>query len=251
MKERLLGSLLVIVYALLLYFSSKEIYQILVYLLGFACVSESLKISGSLGEEKYFFGLILFSLLYSIGVNFPHLLPVFPVTAVLFLFATELIDEKEISKNFFAVALMFLYILIGITSIGCLNKKFFLLLLSLVWATDTFAYLTGKFFGKRKLIPAVSPKKTVEGAIGGTLGGAITTVLIAKLLGIPLSYLQILIVLFLTIIAQLGDLFESFYKRTFGVKDSGKILPGHGGVLDRLDSSLAVAPFLFLIGGGA
>ncbi len=250
MKKRLLGSLLVVGYALLLYFSSKEIYHLLVYLLGFACISESFRISRSL-EESYFFGLILFSLLYSLGVNFPHLLTVFPLISILFLFAAEIVSKGKVGETFYSVVLMFLYILVGITSIGCLDKKFFLLLLSIVWATDTFAYLTGKFFGRRKLVPSVSPKKTVEGALGGTLGGAITTVVISKLLGIPLNYLQILVILFLTVIAQLGDLFESFYKRTFGIKDSGKILPGHGGVLDRLDSSLAVAPFLFLIGGGA
>jgi phosphatidate cytidylyltransferase len=130
------------------------------------------------------------------------------------------------------------------------SKELFILLLSIVWSVDTSAYLVGKYFGKHKLIPEISPKKTVEGAVGGTVGGVITGSLIGNHLGIfESSLLTLFILATLTVVSQIGDLLESFIKRLFGVKDSGSLIPGHGGLLDRLDSSLAVAPFLVIVGG--
>lgn len=117
-----------------------------------------------------------------------------------------------------------------------------------IWATDVGAYLVGRFFGKHKLAPEVSPNKTIEGAIGG--------IVIAMLIGV--SYVRIftpdlgntrhvwLLSILLSIVGQCGDLVESALKRHFGVKDSGNFMPGHGGVLDRFDS-LIFASFMFMI----
>ena len=114
-----------------------------------------------------------------------------------------------------------------------------------LWSNDTGAYLAGRAFGKTKLYPAISPNKTWE----GTIGGAIAAVLIANLCGyFYQEFNQLvwtLIALLIVVLGSLGDLLESLLKRNFGVKDSGKIMPGHGGLLDRFDSLLLAAPVIY------
>jgi len=116
----------------------------------------------------------------------------------------------------------------------------------LIWANDTFAYIVGKSVGKRRLFERISPKKTVEGFVGGM----IFTVAGAYILGLYYTFLTpwqwMAFAAILSLFGTLGDLVESKLKRNAGVKDSGKIMPGHGGVLDRLDSVLFAIPFLFL-----
>ena len=119
-----------------------------------------------------------------------------------------------------------------------------LYLLSLVWIADTGAYFSGRKFGKHKLAPTISPGKTWEGLVGGLLANLVWIISIYQLssgwgLGLPQF---LLISLATTLISVVGDLFESILKREAGVKDSGKLLPGHGGVLDRVDSVIAAAP---------
>lgn len=119
-----------------------------------------------------------------------------------------------------------------------------------VWATDTGALFFGKKFGKRKLWPAISPNKTIEGSLGGATFGIMVVVLLAyfanitSLLPLPIA---ILIGLVIAIGGQLGDLMESAVKRSLNVKDSGEILPGHGGIYDRFDSMIVVFPLLYLV----
>jgi len=115
-----------------------------------------------------------------------------------------------------------------------------------IWANDTMAYVTGSLWGKNKLFPSVSPNKTVEGAIGGLIFGMSAAYLCGHFGG-PLSPFQWGILSFVLIVSgNLGDLLESKLKRAAGVKDSGAILPGHGGMLDRLDSLLFSAPWAYL-----
>ncbi|MEK7357644.1 MAG: phosphatidate cytidylyltransferase, partial [Bdellovibrionota bacterium] len=121
-------------------------------------------------------------------------------------------------------------------------------LLAIVFTGDTFAYLTGRFFGKRKLLEAVSPKKTVEGCLGGLGGSAVA----GLVLGLFFLHDQPLWALVLTalvtgLFAQVGDLFESLLKRIADVKDSGAIMPGHGGILDRVDGVLFAAPIYYVL----
>jgi phosphatidate cytidylyltransferase len=111
----------------------------------------------------------------------------------------------------------------------------------IVWLADIGAYFVGSRFGKHKLAPSISPGKSIEGAIGGLVIVGIVVGLIFH--SIPMIFLALLTV----IISIIGDLFESFMKRRQGVKDSGKILPGHGGILDRIDSLISAAP-LFALG---
>jgi phosphatidate cytidylyltransferase len=124
--------------------------------------------------------------------------------------------------------------------------QWILLIMFIVMGGDSAAYFLGCRFGKRKLYPEVSPNKSIEGALGG-IGGSIVGVLVAKALYFAeLSLIDALLAAILIgAISQLGDLFESLLKRSCGVKDSGSIFPGHGGILDRLDSILFAAPVAY------
>ncbi len=126
------------------------------------------------------------------------------------------------------------------------GKELIFYLLLVVWSGDTGAYYTGKSLGKHTLSPVISPKKTVEGSIGGLLASVIASC-VAKLTFLSILTCRDCIVLglLLAIIAQLGDLCESMVKRSADVKDSGTILPGHGGILDRLDGVMFAAPLLY------
>lgn len=115
----------------------------------------------------------------------------------------------------------------------------------LIWSSDSFAYVFGRLFGKHRMAPKISPKKTWEGFIGGVL----STMLLGFFIEQNYTELRgnwILVGVLVSVFAPMGDLLESQLKRTFGVKDSGNIIPGHGGILDRLDSFMVCAPVLYL-----
>ncbi|MFT8324541.1 phosphatidate cytidylyltransferase [Oenococcus sicerae] len=131
------------------------------------------------------------------------------------------------------------------------NWQAFVFGLIIVWLTDSFAYIIGRKFGKHKLIPKISPNKTWEGSIGGSLVASIVGIIFALYSNFAPNFDLveiILVTIFLSIIGQFGDLVESALKRFYGVKDSGNILPGHGGILDRFDSMLLVMPMIVLLG---
>jgi phosphatidate cytidylyltransferase len=130
---------------------------------------------------------------------------------------------------------------------GADGPAFVLLSLMLSWLSDTGAYFAGRFLGKHKLYEAVSPKKTIEGALGGLAGGTLGAVLVVTfyLKSLPMVHALALAV-FAGGLGQLGDLGESLLKRSVGVKDSGGIVPGHGGILDRVDALLVTGTFCYL-----
>ncbi len=130
------------------------------------------------------------------------------------------------------------------------SPQVILLSLLVIWAIDTGAYFTGKRFGKTKLAPYVSPGKTWEGVWGGVLLAFIVAWLSVQWLQVELSvsaWLFALVLAFIALFSVLGDLFESVLKRQAGVKDSSHLLPGHGGVLDRIDSLLIALPMMYLL----
>lgn len=119
------------------------------------------------------------------------------------------------------------------------------------WGTDTCAYFVGCKFGKHKF-SKISPKKSIEGCIGGTVGAilfaVIYTICVNKFAALNISYIFIILIVFLlSILSQLGDLSASAIKRTMGVKDFGNLIPGHGGILDRIDSIIFIAPFAYFL----
>lgn len=136
---------------------------------------------------------------------------------------------------------------------GEYGRYFYLMIFIGAWMTDTFAYFTGRLFGKHKLIPEISPKKTVEGAIGGIVFCVLTFIGYALLynnlwMGTEDEALNVFVFavvgLFTSIVSMIGDLAMSAVKRHFGIKDYSQLLPGHGGILDRFDSVLAVSILL-------
>lgn len=133
------------------------------------------------------------------------------------------------------------------------RPKIIISIFILIWTNDTFAYVVGKSIGKHKLFEKISPKKTIEGFLGGLVFSIIAGILISKFYFNPTlqhnsksMFIWAVTAAIITVFSTLGDLIESKFKRIAGVKDSGNIMPGHGGMLDRLDSIIFVAPFIFL-----
>lgn len=135
-----------------------------------------------------------------------------------------------------------LYIILGASIFLLLEPLQVAWILMLVWLNDTFAYISGRLVGGPKLWPQVSPNKTWAGLMGGVLGGVLVSVNVLVYTGVPYQSAGVLygIATFLSVAGHGGDLIESAFKRYVGVKDSGTIMPGHGGLLDRLDSLLMV-----------
>ncbi len=154
---------------------------------------------------------------------------------------------QRVSASFFGLVyvpfLAFFFVLLQAFEGGW---RYIVMALVIVWMSDTGAYFAGRAFGRHKLYPKVSPKKTWEGFAGGVIASVIGAVVAAKIVGIdwPTEHL-IAIGGLMSIIGALGDLCESLLKRSYGVKDSGSILPGHGGILDRFDALLFAVPVMY------
>lgn len=158
--------------------------------------------------------------------------------------ASYLVSFKALGLIYVAIPLSFLIPLRGLGS----GQWWILFLLVVIWANDTFAYFTGKNLGRRKLAPAISLGKTIEGAIGGLTGGVIAAFIFDSSLGMGMGMAKVAVLsLLIGVIGIIGDLAESLLKRGAGVKDSGSIIPGHGGVLDRIDSLIFPIPMLYFI----
>ena len=117
----------------------------------------------------------------------------------------------------------------------------------LIWVNDTFAYLVGRTLGRTKLFPSVSPKKTIEGSLGGLIFALVAAYVLAKYETSLTLFQWMVLAIVIVVAGSIGDLLESKFKRMAGVKDSGAILPGHGGIWDRLDSLVFAAPFAYLV----
>ncbi|MNQ07909.1 Phosphatidate cytidylyltransferase [compost metagenome] len=178
------------------------------------------------------------------------------IKCIIFLFDNAVQSISTSSKYIYLlgyILLPFIFIVKISFGIKDYNPKIIIGLFILIWTNDTFAYLVGKSIGKHKLLERISPKKTIEGFIGGVVFAIFTGYLISKLYikaSPNFSEKSILIwtsiALIVGIFGTIGDLVESKFKRIAGIKDSGKIMPGHGGILDRLDSVIFVAPIVYL-----
>ncbi len=151
------------------------------------------------------------------------------------------------------IYVMCIYIITGFTSLVLIrdlpNVGQFIYVLPIAgpWVSDIFAYLVGRFFGKHKLIPEISPKKTIEGCIGGIVFCALSVMVYGGIVGANFDYLTLAIGgVIISAVSQIGDLIASLVKRKYDIKDYGKIFPGHGGVMDRFDSVIATAPMLLM-----
>jgi len=191
-------------------------------------------------EEYYLYALAL-SICISIATLFIHVV-----------FSNMKTTVTDIMITLFGM----LYVVFFLSFIALLhggeNGKYLIwFILIAAWGTDTCAYFVGCKFGKHKF-SRISPKKSIEGCIGGTVGSMILALLYAfalnKLVGLEISYIYIApIALALSILSQIGDLSASSIKRTVGIKDFGNLIPGHGGMLDRVDSIIFIAPFAYFL----
>lgn len=199
-----------------------------------------------LEKELYFFTFLTYILLFSkeeIGKNY-NMIPFLFLTGAVYMiqkrFSVEELGLNILSYVYIPISLSYVF------KVEQFTHSYVWFIFILAYATDTFAYFSGKLFGKHKLIPKISPNKTIEGAIGGIIGAVISCEIYLFYLGETKHVIPIIAVAIVgSILSQLGDLFASSIKRLFDVKDYGKLIPGHGGVLDRIDSVLFTAPFVY------
>lgn len=173
--------------------------------------------------------------------------------ATIILLVCTVFSKNNFSFDDAAVSVLgMLYIGIGFKSLLATRESglgLLILVLITIWATDIFAYLIGRKIGKNKLAPNISPNKTIEGSVGGTLTAVLLAAVYLYFVPLDMTFLGSLVLMFLlSMVGQLGDLVESAFKRHYNVKDSGDVFPGHGGVLDRFDSMLFVFPILSIVG---
>lgn len=187
--------------------------------------------------------VLLLMVLEIIGLYIPHDF-ILPYIGILYLLLMALpVFKEEYTPDFTFLIMSFasFFILVGnaFQEIYAENSMYIWLILFATYACDTFAYFSGRFFGKHKLNERVSPKKTIEGSIGGWLFGLLFALGFWKFMMLEDQFMIALLAgIFLPLFAQVGDLSFSAIKRAFGIKDYGNLLPGHGGVLDRIDSLL-------------
>jgi len=199
--------------------------------------------------------LLLFGLFYKVRFNRTYDLLLLGTTlfvsikSIGFLFSQRNFPMDFLSKYVYLLGyIIFPFIIITKLPFGIqgYNPKIIISIFLLIWTNDTFAYIVGKSMGKHKLFERISPKKTIEGFVGGVVFAILTSLLISKYYIEGATNIWIGIAFIVGIFGTIGDLIESKFKRIAGVKDSGKIMPGHGGILDRLDSVIFVAPIIFL-----
>lgn len=173
------------------------------------------------------------------------------IAAILLLVYSVLVKNKFTFDEVAFVILGSLYVGVGFHYLIVTREAglaYIIFALLVVWVTDSGAYFTGRAFGKNKLWPEISPNKTIEGFVGGILLAVVGAIIMQLIEPFDINWaLLIVITVVASIFGQMGDLVESAIKRHYDVKDSGKILPGHGGILDRFDSLLFVLPLLSLL----
>ncbi|MGV6829651.1 MAG: phosphatidate cytidylyltransferase [Flavobacteriales bacterium] len=209
-----------------------------------------------LTKNNRFFSLISFLILYAIFSVFttkPILLNALLVISLglnFFLLSFLFSKNKQTKPKRF----IFFYIIFGFIFLTLIpyeqtvfSPKILIAIFIIIWSNDTFAYLIGKNFGHKKLMPSISPKKTIEGFFGGLFAGCIASLCIYFYFDIFNLWIWLLIAIIISVFGTLGDLFQSKIKRLAGVKDSGKLMPGHGGIYDRLDSIIFASPFIYAL----
>lgn len=234
---------------------SKESFYIVFYLLMILCLFEF----KNLIKLSYKWTFIVATLIYFRFSNLPMLdfkyFHFFLIVSIFVPFIYQVLNSKVnlTSSKLGHYLLALAYITIPftlLTQIPFINNNYhpniIIGFFILIWINDSFAYLVGSTLGRTKLYEKISPNKTVEGAIGGLLAAIIAAYFISRYFT-SLSYMNWTIIALLTVIfGVLGDLMESKFKREAGVKDSGNLIPGHGGFLDRLDSVIFAAPFVYV-----
>ena len=271
MKEFYTRSLTALAYAIVLLFPL-FFNQYMFYLVGFICslilVFEFIKLVSDYNHKffsvdsgkSYLILYLTFPLYLSLFILSKY--PEFQLVFLLIIVITNvLLGFSLIKKKFFSFSILknrfvghfylvgSLVIFFSMSNIlGTYDPMIILSFLSLIWISDSAAYVFGVSFGKRPLLKSVSPKKSIEGFIGGVIFSILLSVIFSFYININFSLTQWLIIAVVTsVLGTLGDLVQSQFKREAGVKDSGKWLPGHGGLYDRMDSIIFASPFIYLL----
>lgn len=252
------------IFAAVLVFAAQNKWSFLALLLvfGFICLFEFNKLIGQKNRLSYLifavlyftFGFVdlLFETTFAIN-EASQILHVVSIFVLLFL-TRDLFTSKSLPKlltnryinTTFYISGGIVFLLLIAFNFGSYNSNTILGMFALIWINDSFAYFVGSNFGKQKLFESVSPKKTVEGFLGGVFFSAVGSYFIFAFTD-ELEFSSWLIMsVIISVFGTTGDLIESKYKRQAEVKDSGTLIPGHGGLLDRLDSAIFVAPFVYL-----
>ncbi len=250
-----LGLLFLVVYFHGLYF------KIFAGIMAILCTHEMMKVTSMGGAQPikwigYAFAALIYPV-YDFAGGFSGI-AILTALALICIFTVLILTGRD-TKDGFMTAFCLFYpgtLLVFLTAVACIPQKSasqFMIILAFGAAiiTDTFAYFTGNLLGKHKLAQSISPKKTIEGSIGGTVFGTgavfLTGYFAQAAFGININPLWYLLLGFvLSILTQLGDLSASLIKRKFGAKDYGRIMAGHGGAMDRLDSVLFISPAVYI-----
>ena len=235
-------------------FASEVAFKTLFLLFGIICLYELQRL---LHLSSYLGYFLLFALFYVF--SYQELSPYGTMALLLITLFVNLFLVKDLmlvhkipifeKKKYVIIIFYLIASLIFLTLIpshtGDFRPELVVGIFSLIWINDTFAYLVGKNFGRRKLFERISPKKTVEGFLGGlifTIIGSYVAFIVTGLLDLE-AWLGLAVIM--SVFGTLGDLIQSKFKRQAGVKDSGRLMPGHGGLFDRLDSIIFASPFVF------
>lgn len=259
MRQRIQTAIIAMALFIPIVLYGKWPFQLLVYVLSTIGLIELMRMRKI--RNNLFPKLLSIGILWIILATIPeHLFPQsFDITKIkiIILFIMLLLAYTVLSKNKFTIddagfiLISTLYVGLGfyfLIEMRTEGLNYILFTLFVIWATDTGAYFSGRTFGKRKLWPEISPNKTIGGAIGGIIVACIVGLTFQVVYPFELSLFTVIVIaLLISIIAQIGDLVASAFKRHYDIKDSSNILPGHGGILDRFDSLLFVLPFLYLI----
>lgn len=264
MKDILIRGLSGLLYILLLLFSLYYLETLiaLFFVFGIICLFEFNKLIQLKSIIPYFIFIVLFTIfgfwqLESTTITgldqATQILMVITIFVQLFLIK-DLFSEKTIplfvTKRFllttFYISSSFVFLVLIANYHKTYNPRVLLGSFILIWVNDSFAYLVGKNFGRQKLFEKISPKKTVEGFLGGLFFSCIASYFIATFTQTLTFTNWLILSIIISVFGTIGDLIESKFKRQAKVKDSGMIMPGHGGLLDRLDSIIFAAPFIYL-----
>lgn len=259
MKQRLISSFFGIIILVLVLLGNQQIFDVVVTLISAMAIYE---VVSAVGLKEYK-PMIALAVLMPVALTIVSYISQEYVATAIFLFIAlflimMLFNHKEYTFSkvslFITVSTMISLSFLHVIMVRRLGNENLDVLVVLIgsWITDTCAYFTGFFLGKHKLAPEISPKKTIEGSIGGILGVILTLVAYAYAIGnimnVSVNVVSAVVIgLVAGIVSQFGDLCASIIKREHNIKDFGNIMPGHGGVMDRFDSLLFVAPAVYYI----